>query len=121
MFVFILDKCVTGLARLVVGEGDQYYRGELPSNLEDIVMFYTVDDKLLSGRVEYCYNGSDYITVCSDIWDNTEASVLCEQLGFSSYGKCENIALYPIMFPSTVSNSQHIISHNVPFTLRYIP
>ena len=73
-----VDKCIAGEAKLV--------RDDLLSNLEDS-MFYTVDGTLLSGRVEYCYNGSDYITVCSDHWDNTEASVLCNQLGFSPYGK----------------------------------
>ena len=73
-----IDKCIAGEAKLV--------RDDLQPDLEDSV-FYTVNDQLLSGRIEYCYNGSDYSTVCSDHWDNNEASVLCKQLGFSPYGK----------------------------------
>ena len=37
------------------------------------------------GRVEVCIGGR-YGTICDDSWNNDEASVVCQQLGFSPYG-----------------------------------
>ena len=37
------------------------------------------------GRVEVCYDG-EYRALCSSFWDELDATVLCEQLGYSMGG-----------------------------------
>ena len=37
------------------------------------------------GRVEICVNGT-WGTICSDFWENIDASVVCNHLGYTEYG-----------------------------------
>lgn len=43
-------------------------------------------DTVSRGRVEICINGT-FQAICEENWSNTDASVLCSELGFSAYGK----------------------------------
>ncbi len=68
--------------RLVVSDdADSFYMGS--TNYDSS---YYDKNGLRVGRVEICVGGR-YGTICMDSWDNSDASVVCTQLGFSRYGK----------------------------------
>ena len=76
--------CEESSLRLVVPNeltGEQLYEteGELDS-------FNFIDDEIHRGRLEVC-EGGQWESVCYDeSWGNEDATVACNQLGFSSYG-----------------------------------
>ena len=44
---------------------------------------------LQEGRLEICIN-SNWSTICDDMWDDTDARVVCRQLGYDENGKSAN-------------------------------
>ena len=78
--LIIAAACADGDVRLLVGEDYQYFLGE--TRYDD--SFYDKNG-LVNGRVEVCVGGR-YGTICNVFWDNEDASVVCQQLGFSPYG-----------------------------------
>lgn len=55
-------------------------------HLENSTSSYINGDYFNGGRVEVCYDGT-YRPVCDENWTDSDAQVLCNYIGYSSYSK----------------------------------
>ena len=69
--------CIHGSVRIINDEVDRI--NQLPE-------FDFVQDDVARGRVEVCVE-NNFGSVCDLIWNHLDASIVCDQLGFSPYGK----------------------------------
>ena len=81
------DICSDGDLRLNVGENYDYFYGQ--TVYDEAYYLEEAGFGLLRGRIEIC-NGTtqEWGTICDGSWDTLDASVACQQLGFSRYGVC---------------------------------
>ena len=63
---------------------------------------------LQEGRLEICIN-SNWSTICDDMWDDTDARVVCRQLGYDENGKSANSSETSLAFYHSAVHSLFLI------------
>ncbi len=79
-------------------------------------MNYYIDGELAVGRFEICMEGR-WSPICQDSWSERDASVACNQLGFSRAGKASFYLLLMYMLMTVFIPLVGAINGNQRFTL----
>ena len=67
----------------------------------------------MRGRVEVCIDSTWY-TICDSHWNKNEASVVCQQLGYSPFGKNKYLLKYFSSFKGALAATKLFVDNEWP-------